>query len=79
MTDETKALVIAQLVQSSGKHASNISKVDVQNAGNVVEMIEAEIESRKLLAKSKVSQTPKVQSYVSPEGLLRTVPSDMGR
>jgi hypothetical protein len=46
MNNETRAICMAQLVMSSGKHPGNINPVDVKAAYDVLSNIESEIETR---------------------------------
>jgi hypothetical protein len=61
MTNETRAICMAQLVMSSGKHPGNINPVDVKAAYDVLTNIENEIETRDLInAKANLSKASKV-------------------
>jgi hypothetical protein len=73
MTNAERATIMARLVMSSGKHQSNISKKDVQDAYDVSKLIETEIEERDRLAIAKVSKASPVQGSNQPTSVMPTM------
>lgn len=63
LSNETRAICMAQLVMSSGKHPGNINPIDVKSAYDVMLNIENELATRDAInAKTKLPQASKISS-----------------